>query len=234
MLRQLFSSLIRPNRQALDTAPSEVSFPIEDLHELKRRHERAPLDLHSRILFVRRRLPDANCWSYTMPACARPGRRCRPGKSSRASRAQRILRAIFCTRWNWLAPGWNVGCFRVLALCLPGRGGFGARVRWDGVLPGRQLRGIPETARRGLYPDEVRHRYTQRASIQRRRRRRFPRAGQRCFPRLPGVRFERGFIPDVLSRLPETRWAFVHIDVDLNEPTLACLEYFYPRLTSSA
>ena len=51
MLRQLFNSLIRPNRQAPDTAPSEVSFPIEDLHELKRRHERAPLDLHSRILF---------------------------------------------------------------------------------------------------------------------------------------------------------------------------------------
>jgi len=24
----------------------------------------------------------------------------------------------------------------------------------------------------------------------------------------------------------------VHIDVDLHEPTLACLEYFYPRLTS--
>jgi len=51
MLRQLFNSLIRPNRQAPDTAPSEVSFPIEDLHELKDRHERAPLDLHSRILF---------------------------------------------------------------------------------------------------------------------------------------------------------------------------------------
>ena len=53
-----------------------------------------------------------------------------------------------------------------------------------------------------------------------------------AFRDFPGVRFERGFIPDVLSRLPETKWAFVHIDVDLHELTLACLEYFYPRLTS--
>ncbi len=25
-------------------------------------------------------------------------------------------------------------------------------------------------------------------------------------------------------------WSFVHVDVDLYEPTLACLEYFVPRL----
>jgi hypothetical protein len=46
----------------------------------------------------------------------------------------------------------------------------------------------------------------------------------------PDMAFHKGWIPEVLNDLPETRWAFVHIDVDLYEPTLGCLEYFVPRL----
>ncbi|MCE9638985.1 MAG: TylF/MycF family methyltransferase [Betaproteobacteria bacterium] len=46
----------------------------------------------------------------------------------------------------------------------------------------------------------------------------------------PDITFHRGFIPEVFSELPDTQWAFVHVDVDLYDPTLACLEYFYPRL----
>ncbi len=39
-----------------------------------------------------------------------------------------------------------------------------------------------------------------------------------------------GWIPQVFSALPERDWAFVHLDLTLFEPTLAALEYFYPRL----
>jgi hypothetical protein len=46
----------------------------------------------------------------------------------------------------------------------------------------------------------------------------------------PGITYVKGWIPPVLSELPQTTWSFVHIDVDLYEPTLACLEYFLPRL----
>ena len=46
----------------------------------------------------------------------------------------------------------------------------------------------------------------------------------------PGVSFHRGWIPAVFAQLPESRWSFVHIDVDLYEPSYACLEYFVPRL----
>jgi len=49
----------------------------------------------------------------------------------------------------------------------------------------------------------------------------------RDFPR---TSIHQGWIPGVFGKLPETRWAFVHIDVDLYEPTRDCLEYFYPRL----
>jgi hypothetical protein len=47
----------------------------------------------------------------------------------------------------------------------------------------------------------------------------------------PGVRVHAGWIPQVLSSLPEDPWAYVHLDVTLFEPTLAALEHFFPRLS---
>ena len=32
--------------------------------------------------------------------------------------------------------------------------------------------------------------------------------------------------------LPEDKWSYVHIDVDLYRPTLDSLEYFFPRLAA--
>ena len=49
----------------------------------------------------------------------------------------------------------------------------------------------------------------------------------RAYPR---ISYAKGWIPEVLQQLPPKAWAFVHIDVDLYEPTLACLEYFVPKL----
>ena len=46
----------------------------------------------------------------------------------------------------------------------------------------------------------------------------------------PDAQTHKGWIPEVFAALPEARWSFVHIDVDLHAPTLAALEYFYPRL----
>lgn len=39
-----------------------------------------------------------------------------------------------------------------------------------------------------------------------------------------------GLFRDTLASLPETRYFFVHIDCDLYEPHLECLEYFYFRM----
>lgn len=46
----------------------------------------------------------------------------------------------------------------------------------------------------------------------------------------PDARLLKGWIPGVFSDLPEGPWSFVHVDVDLYEPALASLEYFYPRM----
>ena len=51
------------------------------------------------------------------------------------------------------------------------------------------------------------------------------------FSEYPGVTLLKGWIPEVFAKLPESKWSYVHIDVDLYDPTMACLNYFYPRMT---
>ena len=48
----------------------------------------------------------------------------------------------------------------------------------------------------------------------------------------PRVAIHPGWIPAVYAALPDSAWSFVHIDVDLYEPTLASLEYFFPRMSA--
>jgi hypothetical protein len=50
----------------------------------------------------------------------------------------------------------------------------------------------------------------------------------------PGVSYYPGWIPQSFAGLPERRYRFVNLDVDLYEPTLGALEYFWPRLVSGA
>ena len=46
----------------------------------------------------------------------------------------------------------------------------------------------------------------------------------------PEITYFKGWIPSVFKDLPEAKYKFVHIDVDLYEPVHASIEYFYPRL----
>ncbi len=50
----------------------------------------------------------------------------------------------------------------------------------------------------------------------------------RLFPR---VELHAGWIPHVFSAQPERAYRFVHIDVDLYQPTIDSLDYFFPRLS---
>ena len=49
------------------------------------------------------------------------------------------------------------------------------------------------------------------------------------FRDFPRARICAGWIPEVFTQLPETAWAFVHVDLTLYEATLAALSYFHPR-----
>jgi hypothetical protein len=46
----------------------------------------------------------------------------------------------------------------------------------------------------------------------------------------PEIEFFPGWIPDAFPDEPHARYRFVHLDVDLYQPTRDSLEYFHPRL----
>ncbi len=46
----------------------------------------------------------------------------------------------------------------------------------------------------------------------------------------PAIEYHQGWIPKVLSTLPERTYAFVHLDLDLHDPIRGAVEYFFPRL----
>lgn len=57
---------------------------------------------------------------------------------------------------------------------------------------------------------------------------------RRGLSEFPGVRYHPGWIPASFEGQPERRYRFVHLDLDLHDPTLGALEYFYPRLVPGA
>jgi hypothetical protein len=58
---------------------------------------------------------------------------------------------------------------------------------------------------------------------------------QSVFADKPFVRLVRGWIPDTFTgECAERKFAFAHVDVDLYEPTLGSLQFFYPRMSPGA
>jgi hypothetical protein len=54
---------------------------------------------------------------------------------------------------------------------------------------------------------------------------------RRLLASYPNVHFHAGLFPDTTADLPDIRFSFVHLDLDLAAPTRAALEYFHPRMT---
>src|SRR5437879_4756651 len=46
------------------------------------------------------------------------------------------------------------------------------------------------------------------------------------------VVYHKGWLPEKFQEVKDRRFSFVHIDVDLYQPTLDSLAFFYPRTTS--
>jgi O-methyltransferase len=49
---------------------------------------------------------------------------------------------------------------------------------------------------------------------------------------LPHLRWHKGWIPQVFEGVERERFAFVHIDVDLHDPTRDSVAFFYPRMNA--
>jgi len=52
----------------------------------------------------------------------------------------------------------------------------------------------------------------------------------RYLSRWPNIVVHKGFFPDTAKGIDHESFSFVHLDVDLYESTLLCLEWFYPRM----
>lgn len=46
----------------------------------------------------------------------------------------------------------------------------------------------------------------------------------------PEIEYHRGWIPESFAGIPEKKYKFVHLDLDLYAPVKGSVEYFYPRL----
>lgn len=57
-------------------------------------------------------------------------------------------------------------------------------------------------------------------------------AAQAALAEFPKTRFLPGWIPERFGEVAEHRFSFVHVDVDLHDPTRDSLAFFYPRLNS--
>ena len=52
--------------------------------------------------------------------------------------------------------------------------------------------------------------------------------------RFSNVQLHQGWIPERFPEVADRSFSFVHVDVDLSEPTRASIEFFYPRLSPGA
>ena len=44
------------------------------------------------------------------------------------------------------------------------------------------------------------------------------------------INFYKGWIPERFNEVKDNKFIFVHVDVDLYEPTKNCIDFFFPRL----
>ena len=56
------------------------------------------------------------------------------------------------------------------------------------------------------------------------------RSVQEFLARRPNISFHAGLFPTTVEPCRDCRFSFVHLDVDLKSSTLACLDFFYPRM----
>lgn len=238
MLRRLLAEAFRGRTQrddrlkttaaaAGDDAPSPETQFDRVMERLDRAHAAADLGLHREILFGGIKLGSDDMLALVDRCLADSRTGMRPGKAmNRYEKSYTLGRYVLHTRE---LSGSRAECgvftgFVSLLICrllAQSRSGW----RGDGYHLVDSFEGLSRPAPQDVLADHpgrvVFNAGDMAAPIE------YARHTMRDFP---DVGIHRGWIPAVFAGLPETSWAFVHVDVDLYEPTKACLEYFVPRL----
>jgi len=210
-----------------------IEYPLETEDKLNRLHGRAPVEAHLRILFQDARVGTDNFADLYRRCLKATGTAVTPFNVFQRFQSRLNLVQYFVATLPVPGARAECGVYRgatALLLCHAWRSrqaDFGGR---DFYLID-SFAGSSASGEHDLIPVRDAGGAAHRESF-------FPAGKSNTSPELvrgffgdfPDVRICAGWIPQVFATLPERDWAFVHLDVTLHAPTLAALEYFYPRL----
>jgi len=152
-----------------------------------------------------------------------------------SKRQSRFYNLLSIHRWAGGVPGWQVecGCWKGLSSYLLNQQAKRLKPSHDGAgfMIVDSFEGLSQPTRedrvqRGSDPPLPGGEYTARAGT-------FycPQdAVRKALSEFPAIEYHQGWIPEVLSSLPERTYSFVHIDLDLHDPIRGAVDYFFPRL----
>ena len=211
----------------------DVEYPLETEAKLNRVHALAPVDLHLHILFQNERIGDENFADLYSRCLNETGTAVTPFNIFQRFQTRLTLVQYFLATLSVPGARTECGAYRgatALLLCHAWRSRQ-ARFSGDDFYLIDSFSGTSPSSVHDLIPVRDAGSATRMES--------FFQAGKTdvsaelvrgFFGDFPNVRICAGWIPQVFATLPERDWAFVHLDLTLYEPTLAALEYFYPRL----
>jgi O-methyltransferase len=233
MLLQMLKSLKRSaadRRESAPGAPRHTSeTPLEAANRLERAHAAAPMAEHLEIAFGAMMIGERSVAEVVEQSLADSG-----ATIAARKRLHRPLASYFLCRYfvhSLSIPGARAECgvlggTSALIACRAARA-------HDPAFSGAGLHlidsfeGLGEPTEEDRFGDGARTAkslqkgaYAARLEI-----------AQAALAGFSGVSFHKGWIPEVLGTLPESTWAFVHIDVDLYAPSYGALSYFHPRLS---
>jgi len=223
--------------RSLFAAPARdaIEYPLEIEERLNRAHARAPVDRHLRILFEGVEIGGENFVDIFMRCLQHTGTAVTPFNIFQRFQTRHLIMQYFldtlpvpgaraecgayrgatglllCHVWRSRDPQFKGGDF----FLIDSFSGTSRSVAQD-LIPVRAEGGATRmepffpAGKTDVTPDMVRG----------------------FFSDYPEARVCPGWIPEVFSTLPDRQWAFVHLDLAIFEPTLAALDYFYPRLAS--
>jgi hypothetical protein len=209
-----------------------VESPHDRMNLLVRSHAHAPVDLHSRLLHQDLRVGNESLVDFTRRCAEAAGAKIPPVKALHRELASYFLSRYFLHSLTIDGLRAECGVYNGLSALVMCRAARAANAAFDGA--GLHLVDSYEGLGEATQEDRV-------AMSGPEGEVRWGSAGagslsasldsvKRALAEFPGIEFHKGWIPAVLSGLHDARWSFVHVDVDFYVPTLACLEYFWPRM----
>lgn len=230
LLKNIFEPAA-PDSGGVGTAPAE-SVPADELQFLQDHHSRCDIGAHLEVLFRGAQVGGVDFLPLYRQGLAESGTEVKAWKGLR--RPQAALNLLRYFDYSLAIPGARVECGVFLGLTAWLMCKVASRrneaFRGEGLHLVDSFEGFP--------PAHEGDAIAQRDGAQIVRKPAFSpgdasapldhvRALLRAYP---SAAIHKGWIPAVFRELPPVQWSFVHVDVDLYEPTLACLQYFVPKL----